>query len=393
MPLSFRHLWNRARSFLPVQGYLFDRPLVLLQSDDWGRVGLRDHEGLNELTAAGLKIGERPYDFYTLETAEDLAAVSRMLKSHRDSSGRPACLGMNFITANVDFSAMENAGTIVMRPLADGLPSGWHRPGLLEAYRSGIEAGVFFPALHGTTHFSRSAVERALQKIDERSALLRTLWRAGTPYIYWRMPWIGYEYWDPEQPENDSFLSLNDQLKAIGSAVGAFAKLFSSVPKSACAPGYRANNDTQRAWAQHGVRVSQNGLGAFAPPHFAEGEVLQIFRTVEIEPAVHSKSPIADWLHTADRCIARGMPVIVSVHSINFHSTVKDFRSTTLSVLDEFLSALERKYKNLLYLHDEDLWHIVQTGTYPSEGRQVMINVTKRRVRRQGLSSKSEGAG
>src|SRR5690349_14143368 len=137
MPLSFRHLWNRARSFLPVQGYLFDRPLVLLQSDDWGRVGLRDYEGLNELTAAGLKIGERPYDFYTLETAEDLAAVSRMLKSHRDSSGRPACLGMNFITANLDFSAMENAGTIVMRPLANGLPSGWHRPGLLEAYRSG----------------------------------------------------------------------------------------------------------------------------------------------------------------------------------------------------------------------------------------------------------------
>ena len=29
-------------------------------------------------------------------------------------------------------------------------------------------------------------------------------------------------------------------------------------------PGYRANDDTHRAWAQHGIRVAQNGPGTYA---------------------------------------------------------------------------------------------------------------------------------
>ena len=49
-----RKLWQRGRDLLPVAGFHFDRPLVLLQSDDWGRVGLRDQAGLEQLRSAGL---------------------------------------------------------------------------------------------------------------------------------------------------------------------------------------------------------------------------------------------------------------------------------------------------------------------------------------------------
>src|SRR5690349_7521258 len=149
-----RKLWNRAQALVPVRGFFFDRPLVLLQSDDWGRVGLQDQEGFDRLTAAGLKLGERPYDFYTLETADDVNALGTLLKAHRDSTGRPACLGMNFLTANLDFVKMADFREIKLLSLADGLPKNWKRPGLFEAYHAGIESGVFNPALHGTTHFS-----------------------------------------------------------------------------------------------------------------------------------------------------------------------------------------------------------------------------------------------
>ena len=194
-----RKLWQRGRSLLPIEGFSFDRPLVLFQSDDWGRVGLRDHEGLEALRAAGLNLGERAYDFYTLETSADLSALSQCLKRHRDATGRPACLVMNFLTANLDFPRMaaDNFQRIQLLPITDGLPAPWHRPGLFDAYREGINAGVFFPAFHGATHFCRTAVERELSAGGERATLLHTLWNAATPYIHWRMPWIGYEYWDP----------------------------------------------------------------------------------------------------------------------------------------------------------------------------------------------------
>ncbi len=91
-------------------------------------------------------------------------------------------------------------------------------------------------------------------------------------------------------------------------------------------------------------------------------------------------------LHHAEACFARGLPAIVSVHSINFHSTVRDFRSRTLTFLDEFLTALESKHDNLLYLHDEDLYELVSKGD-PRGAAPVNVtrkNFTKAKVERQG---------
>lgn len=373
-------VWRRLRNFLPVKGFQFDRPLVLFQSDDWGRVGVRDQEGFEQLRAEGIALGEHPYDFYSLETAEDLDALAAVLRQHRDSSGRNPCIGMNFIVTNPDFPKMNAhpQGPLQLLPLAGGLPPGWKRPNLLEGYRGGIEQGVFHAALHGTTHFCRSAVERNLTNGIERAKFVQTLWGAGTPYIYWRMPWIGYEYWDPEASKNEEFVSAEAQRELIGQAVGEFAKLFTKLPQSACAPGYRANDETHRAWAQHGIRTAQNGPGPLAPPYFDRDELLNLTRTVDFEPAVDPGFSVETCLQQAARCFEDGLPAIVSMHSINFHSTLRDFRSRAVQALDEFLSVLERKYDELLYLHDEDLYDLVSKGSYKWSDRAVRVNVVRK---------------
>jgi hypothetical protein len=372
-------LWRRGRELLPFEGFHFDRPLVVFQSDDWGRVGLRDQEGLEQLRSAGIMLGERPYDFYSLETAADLAALSGILSRHRDSVGRYPCLQMNFIVANLDFARMSADGFqhIYTRSLAEGLPEPWSRPGLYDAYREGIAAGIFHPAMHGLTHFCRAAVERNLTRDGERAGLLRTFWRAGTPYIHWRMPWIGYEYWDPEKPEEERFLPAPAQRELIGQAVGAFAKMFSMLPGSACAPGYRADEETNKAWAQHGIRVAQNGPGALIPPHFDYG-ILQLCRAIEFEPAVNPGLSIEEGLRQVEVCFNLGIPAIVSIHSINFHSTIKNFRGRTLQLLDEFLMALESKHADLLYLHDGDLYDIVGKGSYKTRDANVSVKIERK---------------
>ncbi len=115
-----RKLWQRGRDLLPIDGFHFDRPIVVLQSDDWGRAGLRDREGLEQLTAAGLVLGERPYDFYTLETAEDLADLRAVLRGHRDSDGRSPSLEMNFVVANLDLEKMASE-----KSFGGGIPVGF----------------------------------------------------------------------------------------------------------------------------------------------------------------------------------------------------------------------------------------------------------------------------
>jgi hypothetical protein len=387
-----RKLWQRGRDLLPIAGFHFDRPLVLLQSDDWGRCGLRDQEGLEQLRSAGLVLGERSYDFYTLETAENLEALSAVLRRHHDSSGCKPCVEMNFVPANLDFARMEGDGfrQIHLLALAEGLPRNWSRPGLIEAYREGIALGVFHAALHGSTHFCRAAVERNLCAGGARADLLRTLWQAGTPYIHWRMPWIGYEYWDLEKPEDERFLAEEMQRTLIGHTVGAFAKLFSTLPRSACAPGYRANDDTHRLWAQHGIRVAQNGPGAFVPPHFDKHQILHLHRNVELEPATDAAFSVEASLRQAESCFERGIPAIVSLHSINFHSTVRDFRSTALQAMDEFFTALESKHADLLYLHDENLYELVNTGSYTTANGTVPVNVTRKDFTRAQVARQRE---
>ena len=80
----------------PVRTLSFSRPLVLLQSDDWGRVGVRDREGYEQLRASGVPLGENPYDYYSLETAEDVMLLRDLLKRHRDSTGPSGVPGHEF---------------------------------------------------------------------------------------------------------------------------------------------------------------------------------------------------------------------------------------------------------------------------------------------------------
>jgi hypothetical protein len=371
-------------------GFTFSRPLVAIQSDDWGRLGLRDREGYEELRSRGIKLGEHPYDLYSFETADDVTAIASLLSRHRDSSGRAPCMGMTFCTANLDFKKMKERGYtgIEILPLSQGLPGSWSRPGLLEAYRDGIQRGFFYPALHGLTHFCPLAVENTLAKGGERAALLRLFWEAETPYIYWRMPWVGYEYWNPEKPRA-GFLPADIQQVQISKARESFIAFFGTAPVSACAPGYFANRDTRRIWAEAGIRIAQNGPGnGLNAPYINGAGMLHLHRTIDLDPS-HRELEVDKYLQIAGNSFARGFPFIISTHSINFHSTLKDFRTPTLAALDSLLTALEARYPDLLYVHDQDLYDIVTEGAFHNREKRVTVSARRQdfgaRVAHQGV--------
>ena len=77
------------------------------------------------------------------------------------------------------------------------------------------------------------------------------------------------------------------------------------------------------------------------------------------------------YLQIAGNSFSRGLPVIISTHAINFHSTLKDFRTSTLAALDLLLTALESKYPELLYVHDQDLYGIVTEGAFRKWGYEL----------------------
>ena len=359
-------------------GFRFSRPLVLIQSDDWGRVGVRDQEGWSALRAAGINLGERPYDFYSLETAEDVRALTNTLLNLRDSVGQPARVMMNFIVANPKFANVQITDENSWLPLADGLPGRWLRPQLFEAYREGIAAGVFCPALHGATHLCIRCADRALRMGGERSNLLRAFWAEETPYIHWRMPWVGFEYWDPEETAARRFLLSNEQDERIRWAIKAYTKFFGAGPTSACAPGYRADQSTHQHWWECGIRIAQSGPGITRAPHFDDRGLLHTYRSIDFEPALQPQLDWQDCVKQAREWLSHGLPFVLSMHSINFHSTLAGFRQKTLPMLNKLLKALVREFPNLLFVSDEQLLKIIESGFY--EGQTGKINVAVSRA-------------
>jgi hypothetical protein len=277
----------------------------------------------------------------------------------------------------VDFDRYFERGQkeIPLRPLSEGWPGTWRRPQLLEAYHQGVRERLFHPALHGLTHFCERAIARELDAGGDRSQLVNKLWRAQTPYIHWRMPWIGYEYWDPEMRPARRSLPVDDQRAAIQRATGIFRELFATAPLSACAPGYRANADSRTAWFETGVRVVQNGPDEQTGPYLDGNGMLTTFRTVEMEPAT-APCDLEGLLAQVEQCFVAGLPAVISIHSINFHSTIRDFRTPTLKLMDEFLSAIEKKWPDLLYVHDADLFSIATEGAYAGEKGRVRVSAT-----------------
>ena len=348
------------RRTLGTSGFTFSQPLVVLQSDDWGRVGVRDKHGYNNLRSKGLRLGEHPCDLYTLESAADVDHLSSLLSDHRDSSGRSPSLSMSFCVANLHFERMREQGfkKLEFLALAEGLPGRWRRPGLIEAYRAGVAKGVFVPALQGMTYFCKDAVELALSDKGERSRLLRLLWDEDTPCIHWRMPWIGYEFWNPEV-SGHGFISKEKQNALIQHACDLFFALFGARATSACAPGYRCNLATYQAWSEYGVRIVQHSTSeGLNEPKLDPNGILHLYRVLDIEPN-RKDIEVERYLHLADACFTRGLPLVISIHSINFHSSLKDFRTASLAALDTLLAELESKYRNLLYVNDDDLYSIV----------------------------------
>jgi hypothetical protein len=153
--------------------------------------------------------------------------------------------------------------------------------------------------------------------------------------------------------------------------------LFASMPVSACAPGYRANADTIKAWFEAGIRVAQNGPADCRSPYLDDTGMLHTFRTVEMEPAT-AQHDLHDLLMQVERCFRGGVPAIVSIHSINFHSSLRDFRTPSLLLLDEFLKALEKKWPELLYLDDASLFRVATEGFYLANGNEIKVGVTNR---------------
>jgi peptidoglycan/xylan/chitin deacetylase (PgdA/CDA1 family) len=362
------------------------RPIVVIESDDWGRTGLPSLAAMELLKAAGSPIGESPWDFYGLESEDDVIRLGDMLSEICDSDGNPACITANFIMANADLARMrdENFETFHALPITSGFPP----PGdstLLPAYRRNVAARVFHPGLHGFTHFNVSALMKLLKEESIRGDQMRQLAYYGVPYLASLTPECNFALVERRNGD-ELFLSEPEQASWIEAGVKLFEEAFGRRPTTVCAPGYRANEATFRVWRRHGFESAQfNGKRGVA---LLDGMTL-LERNVSLEPALHKTQGAAAAIAAAGRAVRCGFPIVICSHSINYMSHFFGYASEGRRELGELLHGLLKTFPNLRFASDADIVSAWKTNDPGWFRRPTMREVAARL--RVSMSGNADG--
>lgn len=352
-----------------------ERPVVLIQSDDWGRVGIPTKDCIDTMRARGLDVGRSCWDFYGLETEEDLLELGSCLEGIRDRDGSPACITANFVMANADLRRMRECGyrEFIWKSIDAGFPEPWTER-LADNYRDLVKRGVFYPGLHGFTHFNIPALLDVLQESSAGGEMARQLAHSDIPYMASLTPQFNFALLDGRTGDG-RLLPIEVQVEWLRKGIGLFQNTFGFAPVTFCAPGYRADQHTRREAARSGIRVMQ--VAGRQIPMICDGYLLLV-RNLAFEPALDGCANMPDLIRSARKAVAAGVPIIVCSHSINYVSRFNDKAQFSRSLLKELLERLRDEFPDLRFSNDARFEYEMRTSVQASSNRPDTAQVAAR---------------
>lgn len=338
--------------------------VVVLQSDDWGLEGwFPDADAAAALSdiAERLPRRMRAYATSSLESAADVESVGVLLAALRDADGLPPVLQANTITSAID------AGDADLKLRGSGASEGaYARPGLARAVDAAIAAGVWWPELHGLTHFDLEAYGRALRSADPLAARAATV---GT---------VAYGGW---QTDAELAPATAGHAEAVArQAVDRFRERFKRAPLSVIAPDYVWGDDDERAWRAIGlqtVQAKEEQVDPSHPPLSLAGRIRKVLdrwwdmrrgglhylgRPAELEPYGDPdpacEQGCADAAGEARAAWAAGQPAIVGIHRVQLSNLDPRIAAAGRAQLRCLLGGLE----GARFLVDEEVRSLQTSG-------------------------------
>jgi len=317
------------------------RPVLIIESDDWG---------------AG-----------PVEQASAISEIAGMLATFSDSDKRRPVMTLGIVLATAD-----GEKTIATGSYHRALISRHTHGALLEAIKSGVEAGVFSIQLHGMEHFWPPALMTVSKTDDAVMAWLK----AAPASLTEDLPSPLQSRWIDASELPSRPLSKTTVQHAAREEVDIFQEIFRNIPFVAVPPTFIWNEEVENAWAAAGVEVivtpgarfeSRDGKGRPAGSkgpiyngQSGEHNIIYLVRDVYFEPSLgHTASQTFDALRAKARL---GRPALLETHRFNFLGSAEK-KDRSLAELGELLQMAVNNYTDLAFLSSEKLAMILKKRT------------------------------
>jgi hypothetical protein len=362
--MLLKHLSN-------LSGWRTHRKIVVIESDDWGSIGLENSSALKALTNVNIlpvNADEARYiENDTLASEKDFSALFDVLNSVKDSNGNSPVFTAVAVVANPDFKKIKEADyqNYFYEPFTTSLQRFSNHTNSFQFWKEGIEQHLFVPQFHGREHLNVSSWMRALRagKEDTRKAFDLNFYgitdRQPINHVAYRAAF------DIDDPVEIPYLS-----DVIRSGLALFQQLFGYKASFFVPTNGPFNNSLERTLAEEGIqylgasKIQREPIGhARYRKRFhylgQRNHIGQTYltRNCFFEPNSHLSNDCVDTcikeIEIAFRC---KKPAVISSHRCNYIGHInRSNQERGLKALKKLLNNIVKKWSEVEFMTSEEL--------------------------------------
>jgi hypothetical protein len=377
---SIRQLLIRNLSNVP--GWRTNRKIIVIESDDWGSVHIKDKSAYYALKEKGLSVDRIHYDSYeSLESNEDLEILFDLLMTFKDKNGRHPIITPMCIMGNPDFQAIKKSGyqEYFFQPLHETIEEYPQSNRILDLWNIGFNNKIFVPEIHGREHLNVRRYMQILQSHEGKEGLRFALEHHSfgpSAYKSFEYPnYLGALF--PER--KDEISELHSYLLEAGEL---FKNYMGYAPRAFIAPNAEDPKELESSLQKIGVRyltrskkrIYPIGDGQFVKEwNFIgkqnEHNQLIINRNAFFEPvSFGDQNKISDWVESCLKDIEIAFrwnkPALISSHRVNYVGSISHKnRERGINELKRLLSGVLKKWPDVEFMSSFELGETIRNNT------------------------------
>lgn len=362
-----------------IPGWRTNRKILVIESDDWGSVRIKDKNAYERLKNKGLNVDRIHYNSVeSLESNEDLELLFNLLLSFKDKNGNHPVITPMCIMGNPDFGKIKESDyqAYFFQPLHENLKQFPSSDRVLELWKKGYEQKIFIPEIHGREHINVRRYMKILQSHEGKEGLRFALEQHSVgPSGYKNL--VYPNYLGALHPE------AKDEITELHQYVLEAGKLFESYmgyqPRVFIAPNAEEPKELESSLHQIGVkyltrskkRVYPLGDGQFAKEWNFIGKQTEfnqtyINRNAFFEPVCFGEHEhISDWgascLKEIEIAFRWKKPAVISSHRVNYVGSISpENRDKGLYELKKLLKAVLKQWPDVEFMSSFELGELIR---------------------------------